>query len=126
MAFTDFSKIDTVKELNTVLAEKSYVEGYVIIIWKTFLFLLFSLYDHYDELILWSVFMTGSKTPGMSDTEDVIDFTISDFDILGNTKIRERKCFILLQFTNKRIKIYFLIWFFLKFLAKNFFFQKFN
>ncbi|KAL3231099.1 Elongation factor 1-beta [Nakaseomyces bracarensis] len=27
MAFTDFSKIDTVKELNTVLAEKSYVEG---------------------------------------------------------------------------------------------------
>lgn len=28
MAFTDFSKIDTVKELNTVLAEKSYVEGY--------------------------------------------------------------------------------------------------
>lgn len=28
MAFTDFSKIDTVKELNTVLGEKSYVEGY--------------------------------------------------------------------------------------------------
>ncbi len=32
----------------------------------------------YDELILWSVFMTGSKTPGMSDKRDVIDFTVSD------------------------------------------------
>lgn len=31
-----------------------------------------------DERILWSVFMTGSKTPGMSDTRDVIDFTVSD------------------------------------------------
>lgn len=30
------------------------------------------------NLILWSVFMTGSKTPGMSDKRDVINFTISD------------------------------------------------
>ena len=30
MAFTDFSKIDTLKEFNTFLADKSYVEGYVV------------------------------------------------------------------------------------------------
>lgn len=30
------------------------------------------------NLILWSVFMTGSKTPGMSDKRDVINFTKSD------------------------------------------------
>lgn len=29
MAFTDFSKIDALKEFNTFLADKSYVEGYV-------------------------------------------------------------------------------------------------
>lgn len=29
MSFTDFSKIETLKELNTFLADKSYIEGYV-------------------------------------------------------------------------------------------------
>jgi len=28
-----------------------------------------------DELILWSVFMTGSKTPGMSEKRSVSDIT---------------------------------------------------
>lgn len=36
----------------------------------------------YDELILWSVFMTGSKTPGMSDKETVPRQYDSDFLLL--------------------------------------------
>lgn len=29
MSFTDFSKIDTIKSLEKLLAEKSYIDGYV-------------------------------------------------------------------------------------------------
>lgn len=44
-----------------------------------------------DELILWSVFMTGSKTPGMSETKSVIDFTfltISNISIYFNKNLK--------------------------------------
>lgn len=35
-------------------------------------------FDVDDELNLWSVFMTGSKTPGMSDTEMYLDSAVSE------------------------------------------------
>lgn len=48
-------------------------------IWFEATWVLFSISLN-DEQILWSVFMTGSKTPGMSDKEMYLDSTILIFD----------------------------------------------
>lgn len=36
MSFSDFSKVETLKELNSFLADKSYIQGYVLIVHKWF------------------------------------------------------------------------------------------